>query len=248
MSHTRLIVTLLILFAANALGAKPSLSPDSDFVSSYASTAAGITIPNAHWIAKEKILRSNSPLSSQHIAELKKNHIRKVLVFKNFSDSGAKNKLNQLYSANGFKKQDIHWISFPWKNIHDYRRACNQTVEALKYIKENENSGVAFHCSVGEDRSGLLAGILRQARDGWSKDKAFKEEMCAHGYADGAENKDEFVKIQIHKALSPLFDYLSLAVATKSLQWHALSSEVCDDINARIAATRGRYEWCGIHN
>ena len=239
------LITLVTVVVSNLALAKIK---DDDFVSAISPTAPGFTIPNAHWISDEKILRSNSPLSSEHVAQLKSHHISKVLVFKAFSDPKIKEKLSSLYRANGFQKQDVKWINFPWQNIHDYHRACEQTVEALKYIKENENSGVAFHCTVGEDRTGLLAGILRQARDGWSKDKAFKEEMCARGYADGSIAKDEYAKIQIHKALTPLFDYLSSAVASKSLQWNALNSNVCDDINSRIALTKGRYHWCELHN
>ncbi|HVJ65605.1 MAG TPA: tyrosine-protein phosphatase [Bdellovibrionota bacterium] len=217
---------------------------DDEHVSRVAPTAAGFTIPNAHWIAESKILRANRPLSPDHITELQKHGIHKVLVFKEFSSPESRETLRRLYTEHGFADVDMHWIKFPWRNIKNYRETCEQVVEALNYIKTHESEGVIFHCTVGEDRTGLLAGTLRQVRDGWSRERAFREEMCPRGYANGNHDKDDYVKYQIHRALSPLFEYLSEAAAQKHLSWNALSVSVCQGIDTKIEAYRARYQWC----
>jgi len=227
-----------------ATGPATAKVADDDHVSRVPPSAAGITVPNAHWIAESKILRANRPLTPAHIAELQGHGIHKVLVFKEFSSPESREKLRKLYTEYGYADVDMHWISFPWRDIKTYREPCEQVVEALNYIKAHENEGVIFHCTVGEDRTGLLAGTLRQVRDGWSRERAFGEEMCPRGYANGNRDKDDFVKYQIHRALSPLFEYLSEAAAQKRLSWNALSSSVCQGIDAKIETYRTRYQWC----
>jgi uncharacterized protein YdhG (YjbR/CyaY superfamily) len=44
-----------------------------------------------------------------------------------------------------------------------------------------EDDAWLVHCSHGQDRTGLFVGELRVVRDGWDKDRAFRE-MLAGGY------------------------------------------------------------------
>lgn len=88
-------------------------------------------------------------------------------------------------------------ISFRWrKSINDWEReVCERiglkfysiplnytTVPRAKHIEqffnlldEIDNRTVFIHCYHGSDRTGLMVGIYRIARDGWTVKEAYKE-------------------------------------------------------------------------
>ena len=99
--------------------------------------------------------------------------------------------LNKLLEIEVAQK-NILQLNFPWKDITDYQSVCEMTVDALNMIKnsENLNQRIYFHCTVGEDRTGLLAGLYKIYRgDNESRHEVFESEMCDKGYEAGNRGK-----------------------------------------------------------
>lgn len=72
----------------------------------------------------------------------------------------------------------------------------------------------------------MLAGLLRMEADGLSTEAAWKDEMCANGYADGNHKKPRHVSSAIHQELTPLF----FALAAKVEAGETLSMKSCEGI------------------
>ena len=112
--------------------------------------------------------------------------------------------------------------------------ACEQTLEALAVIQDvlgSKNRKVFFHCTVGEDRTGYLAGVYRMLFGGSSAKNVFQNEMCARGYEGGNPDKPFNVVNIIRGELTPLFLLMSIQIQNGTLNLSNLknaSKSICD--------------------
>ncbi len=149
------------------------------------SDVPGITIPNAHVVAKGvygAVLRGNAP-AKEEIRQLKDYGITDVLIFKNQTYKEVDEEKARLTAA-GYPADRISAVPFPWKDLGPFKQTCEQTIDALKVLLKVYNTperAVSFHCTVGEDRTGCLAGLFRMLVSGWNTNQAFRAEMCKNG-------------------------------------------------------------------
>lgn len=200
------------------------------------SDAERVTLPNTHTVLADNgkgapVYRSNSPYLTQHVLEIMDLNIETVIVFKSFYNKTDKNLLYSLYEDTGYDTSRMVHIPMPWKQDgkkpFDYKKACEMTVEAMEIIKHSTGP-VLFHCTVGEDRTGMLAGLL-QVQNGLSVDKAFRDELCARGYEAGNPTKNEspVVVKAVRDALTPLYLKMATVIANNNGQ---ISKKDCSDL------------------
>ena len=169
------------------------------------------------------VYRGKEP--GKNLTELKKMEITDVIVFKNDVRGEVSRELGELESLgiNG------HHIPFQWKDITSMKVACEQVIEALTIIQTVRSSGgsVFFHCTAGEDRTGLLAGLFRMLNESMDTETAFADEMCAKGYSDGNFRKPKTVTSAIENGLTPLFLELARKVESGEISFDKLDKKVC---------------------
>jgi hypothetical protein len=192
--------------------------------SPFESTVNGITIGNAHEVVPG-ILRGSEP--GKKVSELKDFGVDEVIIFK----SQTKTEVDEELAALKTLAIKSHHIPFKWKGLESPQIACEQLVKALQIIRraQKANRTVFFHCTVGEDRTGMLAGLLSMEVNRISTDSAWTDEMCANGYADGNKQKPWHVASAIHKELTPLF----FALAAKVEAGEKLSMASCAGLDPR---------------
>jgi hypothetical protein len=149
-----------------------------------------------------------------------------VIVFKNDVHGEVVTELAEL------EKHELtsYSIPFKWKEI-DFNESCEQVVGALNIIQNvtKAEGKVFFHCTAGEDRTGLLAGIYRMLTEKISTQEVFEKEMCAKGYSDGNPGKFGMVTGPIQKGLTPLFLMLADHIASGKIKAGKISKSVCKD-------------------
>ncbi len=174
----------------------------------------GLSIPNAFVVDRAgTVLRGKEPRGK--VDELPRVGVTDVIIFKNQVRDEVDREVSDL-SALGLR---AHPIPFRWKEFPSYEEACAQTVEALNLMERIARSGgrVFIHCTAGEDRTGMLAGLYRMVHERINRERAFREEMCARGYSDGNPQKPAVVTSAIQRELTPLF--LALAQKVESGEW-----------------------------
>lgn len=220
---------LFILFNSVFL----SITAFAGLTSPFRSTVSGVSIPNTHIVAKAQgeILRGMAPLTLAQALELKSYGIKRILIFRNDvpGEAAIGNELKLLEKA-GFRANQIQIVPFKWKDITDFNEPCEQTIFALKLLKEvieTKNDKIFFHCTVGEDRTGYLAGLFRILFEKISAKNAFQNEMCARGYAEGDPKKPKFVSQTVHENITPLFLEFNNLIAKRQLSFDNLNNQVC---------------------
>ncbi len=207
-----------------------SLPSFASLSSNIPSTVDGVTIPNVHRISKSGgIYRGMEP--REKIQEIIDLGITDILTFKKQTKTEV-DEQRSAFIAKGYDPKRLHHIEFPWKDIEkNPRKACLQTMKALRLIrqiKKDKNRSLYFHCTVGEDRTGYLAGIYRMAFRAWSTDGAFYKEMCKRGYSDGNPVKPEKVVNEIEEGLSKLFFTMAYRIGKGEIFYYNLSDSVCN--------------------
>lgn len=202
-------------------------------ISSVATAAPVSTVPelgqhNAHLVAADQgeVYRGAEP--KKKVAALLGFGITDVLIIKNDVKGEVAREISEL-SASGLASGRVTHLPVPWRNINDPAAVCSQFVEALVKIREVlETPGrkLYFHCTMGEDRTGVLAGLIRQLNEGWTARRAFRDEMCARGYADGS-GKPFQVFSQVQSSLTPIFLGMSDLVEQGRLSWRNLDPALC---------------------
>lgn len=181
-------------------------------LSSTSSFAQGIG--NFFQVDREgQVFRGKEP--KEFATDLKRMGITDVLIFKNET----KNEVStEIANLSALKIKSYH-IPFKWKNFESVQVACEQVVDALNIIHRVKASrrSIFFHCSLGEDRTGMLAGLYRMLEEGANTQDVFFNEMCARGYSDGNPKKPGMVYGAIQKELTPLF--LAIAQKIEQRQW-----------------------------
>jgi protein-tyrosine phosphatase len=186
----------------------------------------GVTLPNAHWVDEgESILRGMEPRSEEQIEELREIGVDRVLIFKNATgDDDVGNET----AAWALGAEDVLHVPFRWKDFVGFTEPCEQTLEALRFIRASREAGkkVFFHCTVGEDRTGYLAALHGLLFEGADARAAFDEDMCERGYASGNPQKPGFVLGKLEGGLTPLYRKMAFLVAEGTLT-EALEQEAC---------------------
>lgn len=196
------------------------------FNSPFAPTFPGTTIGNAHAVDREGYLvRGMEPRSK--VAELIDMDVQRILVFKNETRSEVRKQKEKLVEL-GYSLSQIKEIPFRWKDFESFDSACLQTVEGLLYLEEARaaRERVYFHCTVGEDRTGHLAGLFRLLDEpDMTIDQVFQDELCQRGYARANPRKPRFVVDHIRKNLSVLFFEMAEEIREKKINIRNLKSK-----------------------
>jgi Tyrosine phosphatase family len=209
----------------------PSTAGHGGLASPFASTVPGLDIPNAHTVGKgSNLLRGMAPHSEEDFAQLASTGVGAVLIFKN--PTGLKDIPTEIATleAHGIAASRIESIPFRWRDIGAFADPCKQAVEALSFIATSlaAKKKTFFHCTVGEDRTGLLSAMQRLLHEpSLTAERAWDEEMCERGYGSGNPLKPVFVTGALEDGLRPLYRKLSWLVAHGKLTAASLDPKVC---------------------
>lgn len=243
------VITLFVL-SATAFAAD-LLTPQSKALTDSSLPIPGISIPNTHYVGKgaaeTKVIRGAQPAS--FVSDLKKLGVTDVLIFKRQTGTEVHQEIKALTQPNfGFRKVDtqqnltpgkhVYHVPALWRGIQNYQLACEQLLDALRVLlqaERNPDRRIFFHCTSGEDRTGLLAGLYKMVNEGWTKEQAFSNEMCNRGYEQGNPDKEEPVVAAIRKELTPLF----LVLARKIEKGEITIDSLIKSPASAIAACKG---------
>lgn len=194
----------------------------------------GSRIPNAHIVTETSeavAIRGRAPKNVQEIQELLSLGITDVLIFKNETKNEVQKEKAQLTKL-GLSSESITHIPLPWKDLHDFKRVCIMTVEALQVLQKTLQQGrsIYFHCTVGEDRTGYLAGLWGLWTHSYrSPEQALHEEMCARGYEAGNPNKPyKDVVFKIRETLTPTYLKMAQLLTEAKNRGQELHTSLCD--------------------
>jgi len=197
------------------------------------STIPKVDIRNAHIVAEGqgRVFRGSEPIGKEK--QLVRLGVTDVLIFKNQTKAEVDTEKKNL-KALGFSDQQIHHIPFEWKRNANEKLQCERLIKALSIlvdVYQTEDRAVFFHCTVGEDRTGLLAGLFEQLIE---KDKSqaqiFQTQMCERGYEAGDENKPQNVVSEIRAGLTPLYLKVSSLIRSGEISLQRLDARVCSQV------------------
>jgi hypothetical protein len=179
--------------------------------SPFDSTVPGVSVPNSHWVDEaETILRGMEPRTPEQFDELGAVGIEKVVIFKNAKAAA----IDEETAAWKLPAESVLSIPFRWTDLGGFQTACEQTVSALRFVRDGEQAGdkVFFHCTVGEDRTGYLAAIYALLFEGADARRAFELDMCEHGYGQGNPQKPAYVVSKLDHELTPLYRSMAFLI------------------------------------
>lgn len=218
------LTVLLILFHTGSV-VKAETPPSVDdlykelkkyvgFKSPFPSTIAQTSLGNAHAVStgaynEIDLIRGMTPRSREEFASLINDlHITDFLIFKNQTKNEVAVESAILQRDFGFSKQQIHYIPMKYKDLDSFQSSCLMTVKALRVIREIESKKTRrlfYHCTVGEDRTGMLSALWRIVGQNQPLNKSFHGEMCRWGYGAGNKNKPPFIVNKIRAGLTVHF-------------------------------------------
>jgi len=204
--------------------------------SNFPATVMGTKITNVHQLS-ERVLRGNSPVGN--VSDLKNLGVTDVLIFKKSSQTEEIQEEVGGLRGLGYTTENIFHIPFPWKNLPGDAASCRMILDGLRLmVKINSQPGrkIFVHCSVGEDRTGVISGLFRMLNDGWKSKKAFHDELCAHGYANASRKKPKKVADAIRYELTPLYVAIAEKIEAGEISGENLSSDLCDGIKLKSRA------------
>lgn len=200
--------------------------------SPFASSVPGIDIPNAHLVGGDtNLLRGMAPTKEESYDQLFAAGIGAVLLFKNATGNGSDVADEEAtLRARGLPASRFLHVPFAWRDLPSFEEPCMQVVDGLKFLVKNLAAGkkTFFHCTVGEDRTGLLAATYRLLTEaGLDAGVAWDGEMCERGYGAGNPLKPGFVVGQLENGLKPLYQKMAYLIATGALTKGSLDRSVC---------------------
>ncbi len=175
-------------------------------VSPIPSTYLETGIPNSHLVS-DHIIRGMAPRSEKDLNRLEELGVEKFLLFK-IDTNGDVEKQKNLLITKGYAAKDILHLPFPWKDVTDYQAVCEMTVEALNFLKASDSKSqkTFMHCTVGEDRTGYLAGLYKiYSLQNDSAEEVFQTELCDKGYEAGNPKKVFHVVKKVRESLTPAY-------------------------------------------
>jgi hypothetical protein len=197
----------------------------------FPSTIPGITLGGAHIVLKEgeqsKVIRSQAPHTDQDFKELTSYGVTDVVIFKKETGHEVQDELIAL-KDHGFPASRITTIPMKYRDFKDFEEPCRYTVDALKAIQKTRQAAgrmVLIHCTVGEDRTGFLSGLVRLLEAGSDSKEIFKTEMCQNGYSSGNPKKPKSITTRIDEDLTPVFTRMALLIEKGRLSWDHLDAD-----------------------
>jgi hypothetical protein len=200
-------VSIVVLFlTASASAEKPGKCNSLLQPLNMKDEISGLNLGNTHLVyaGDGKLIRGHEP--AKKAEELKNIGVTDVVIFKTQNKHEVDAEIAALERL-GLSEDRIHHVDMPWRDIQG-DGACRQTVTALNLLLDIGRTPGAvgyFHCSAGQDRTGLLAGLFRMTVEGWSAEKAFYSEMCNHGYGFGDVKRPADVSSAVETGLTPIF-------------------------------------------
>lgn len=212
---------------------QPLLNISGQMVSPFASSIDDVGIFNAHVVAETptaKVLRGMKPFRPADYENLSDQGVGAVLMFKKPTSASEVTTERTALDGIGVPSSRFVNIEFLWKDFPDFGEPCRQTVQGLKLLTDWAAAGhTAFlHCTVGEDRTGYLAGLYRMLTEGGEARMFFDDEMCERGYSAGNPQKPGAVTSAIDDDLTPLFVKMAFKIANGELTSTSLDESVCD--------------------
>jgi hypothetical protein len=156
------------------------------------------------------------PRTPTELDELRAAGIARVLIFKNQTGT---NDVGEEIESWALPEGAVLHVPFRWTNLGGFQTPCEQTVEALRFLRASSEAGekAFFHCTVGEDRTGYLAALYAQLFEGLDPRSAFEDDMCERGYGSGNPQKPAFVVGKLEQELTPLYRSMAYLVASGAL-------------------------------
>jgi protein-tyrosine phosphatase len=222
-------ISLLLLLVVSC--ATPNR--EASLVSPIPSSVPGTRVSNVHLVDKDqgRVYRGMRIRNKEDATNLQQViGMTDVLIFRAASTGVGVDEELQILAELGLSKSSVTHIPFEWKQFPSFKVACQQSLEALRLMRESVKTAgksLYLHCTVGEDRTGYIAALYNMIYLGWSEDRAFKEEMCARGYADGNPIKPAEVSEIIHSAVTPVFLKMSHLARTQPQRMKAFDATLC---------------------
>lgn len=195
----------------------------------------GSSISNAHVVYEtenSQIIRGKAPANQKQMQELIDLGVTEFLIFKT-DTKGEVVKEQETLQKLGIAPRSITHISFPWKDLHDFKSACTMTVQALRTIEKavQKNKSLYFHCTVGEDRTGYLAGLWGLWAGTYSSvPESVEKELCARGYEAGNPGKPyRDVVLKIRETLTPTYLKMVMLLSDARNRGQGLNESLCDN-------------------
>ena len=151
-------------------------------------------------------------------------------MFKHATSANELSKEVAAFAKVGIAADHVVNIPFPWKDFPNFAEPCRMTVRGLRMIRDNVASGKTtfLHCTVGEDRTGYLAGLYRLLTESTDARTMFDTELCENGYSSGNPQKPAAIVDAIDHDLTPLFLKMAFKIARGELTKTSLEETVCD--------------------
>src|ERR1043165_8068190 len=219
-------------------------------VSPFSSSIDGIGIFNSHVVSEDasgtKLLRGMKPFRDEDFADLKTLGVDAVLIFKKPTGTGEVDEEIDALAPIGVPASRVVNVEFPWKDFADFEEPCRMTVRSLKQLKAWQSAGKTafFHCTVGEDRTGYLAGLYRLLTEQSTPADIFQQEMCERGYSAGNPQKPQIAVVnEVDNDLTPLYAKMAFKIANGELSPTSLDENVCTTDPASDPAFAAAAEW-----
>lgn len=215
------------------LGACATSNREASLVSPIPSSVPGTLVTNVHLVDKGKgrVYRGMRIRNKADAVNLQRViGMTDVLIFRAASTGVGVDEEIKLLADLGLRGSAVTHIPFEWKKFPSFQVACEQSLQALRLMREGVSTpgkSLYLHCTVGEDRTGYIAALYNMLYLGWSEDRAFADEMCARGYADGNSIKPAEVSQIIHGAVTPVFLKMSHFARTEPKRMKSYDASLC---------------------
>jgi len=223
----------------------PLTNISGQLVSPFSSSIEDIGILNSHLVSTSgsaKLYRGMKPFRDSDVADLETLGVKAVLIFKKPTGATEVDDETDALAPIGVTATNILNEEFLWKDFADFETPCRQTVRSLEFLHEKVSAGknTFFHCTVGEDRTGYLAGLYRLLTETTPITDVFETEMCARGYSSGNPQKPYgAVAREVDSDLTPIFLKMAFKISQGELSPTSLDEDVCAEDPANDAAFTG---------